>query len=359
MNMVELCGSPERSSGRNLVRVSTSNAPDIDDDAEDYEHDELVELATEELAAYELATDELALDESATDGGSGEVSDESSDEATHRALFRELFSESPAHHGQSPNRFQDPMSINCDALSQLQQAEYERLRFASDSSPEQRSEAHLLSLFTERRGRGRSQSTQYDQSAALARFEIDDLYPLNSQSNHNGQAAPSFYTLEPDSPTEVSTLEFPQFNGSRANLPVRRPLLHQRFHSNFQGHSSSVSSSPISLSSTAKLPHNRRQFNELSRSWNDSLREQSRQNISALSSSYYSGELAGDSYSPRFDHLLPQGSAPSLWQLPGQPDRRRGQSSSRATQSTDRVLRTQLDYAGLTSSRSVFIFLQI
>lgn len=357
--MVELCGSPEKSSGRNLVRVSTSNAPDIDDDAEDYEPDELVELATDELAMYELATDELALDEPATDGGSDEVSDESSDEATYGAPFRGLLSESPAQHGQSPNTSQDLMTIDYDVLSQLQQAEYEHLRFAGDSSPEQRSQAPFSSLYTERRGRGRSQSTQYDQSAALPRFEFDDLYPLNSQSNHNGQAAPSFYALEPDSPTEVSTLEFSQFNGSRANLPGRRPLLHQRNRSNFQGHSSSVSSSPISLSPTARRPHNQRQLSDLGRSWMDSLREQSRQNILALSSTYYSGELAGDSYSPRFDHFPPQGLVSSLGQLPGQPDRRRGQSLSRADQSTDRVLRTQLNHAGLTSSRSVYIFLQI
>lgn len=356
--MVEAGGSPEKSSGRDLPPVSPSNPREIDDDAENYVHDEFVELGTDELALDELATDE------GSDGGS----DEDPDEATHGARLREALSissvetliESPAHYAQLPNGFQDAMTLDFDALSQFRRAEYQRLRLAGDSSPERTSQRPILSLLTEHSGRGRSQSAQLDQAAPFPRFEIDDLSPLNSQSNRDSQPAPSFYAFEHYSPTEISALEFSHLNGPRANVPSRRPIAHQKNRSIIVGLSSSVSSSPISVS-TATGSQNPRQLKDVGLSRTESLRNpvQVRQHLLSLNSTYYPGELVGDSGNPRYT-FPPRASVPYPWQIPGQPaavpsiDRRRGQSLSGATQSTDGILRAQLNHGSLTASRSMY-----
>ena len=346
--MVETGGSPEKNSGHDLPWVSSSNAREIDEDAESYVHDEFVN---------ELATDE----------GSDEDSDEGPDEATHGARLREALSissveliESPVHHAQLPNGFQDAMTLDFDALSRFRRAEYQRLRVACDSSLERTSQRPILSLFAEHSGRGRSQSAQLNQVASFPRFEIDDLSPLNFQSNRDGQPAPSLYAFEHYSPTEVSAREFSHLNGPRANIPSRRPVAHQKNRSIVLGLSSSFSSSPISFSSTVTGSQTLRQLNDVGLSPTESLRNpvQVRQHLLSLNSTDYPGELVGGSGNPRYT-FPPRASVPYPWQIPGQPaavpsvDRRRGQSLSGATQSTDRVLRAQVNHGSLTASRSM------
>lgn len=361
--MVETGGSPEKS-GRDLPWVSSSNAREIYDDAESYVHDEFVELAT----------DELALDELATDEGSGEDSDEGPDEATTGARLREALSissvetliESPVHHAQLPNGFEDAMTLDFDALSRFRRAEYERLRVACDSSPERTSQRPILSLFAEHSGRGRSQSAQLDQAASFPRFEIDDLSPENFQSDRDSQPAPSLYAFEHYSPTEVSALEFSHLNGPRANIPSRRPIAHQKNRSIILGLSSSLSSSPISFSTTGTSSQNPRQLNDVNLSPPESLRNpvQVRQHLLSLNSTDYPGELVGGSSNPRYT-FPPRASIPYPWQIPGQPaavpsvDRRRGQSLSGTTQSTDRILQAQVNHGGLTASRSMYFLPQV
>ena len=348
---------------RDRLWVSSSNASEIDEDVESYVHDESVELAT----------DELGLDELATDEGSDEGLDDAPDEATHRARIREApsinsvetLTESPVHHSQLPNGFQDAMTLDSDALSRFRRAEYERLRVAGDSLPERTSQRPFLSILAEHSGRGRSQSAQLDQAASFHRFDIDDLSLLNFQSNRDGLPAPSLYAINHYSPPEVSALEFSHLNGLRTNIPCRRPFVHQKYRSIIVGLSSSVSSSPVSFSTTATGSQNPRQLNDVGLSPTESLRNpvQVRQHLLSLNSTYYPSELVGSSGNPRYT-LPPRALVPYSWQISDQPaavpsvDRRRGQSLSGATQSTDRSLRPQVNHGSPTASRSMYIFPQ-
>lgn len=350
--MVELGGSPEKSCG---------GAREIDDETEAYERGELVELTMNNLTLNELATDE----------GSGQGSDERSDETTHSSRLGELLSfssaeplnDSPAYHGRLPSGMQRALISDYELSLQQAEHEHECLRFADGPSPEQRSQRPILSLFTERSGGGggHPQSTRHDQATSISRLEIDDLSPLD----RNGQTAPSFYGFEHYSPTEFSPFESSTLKGSRANASCRRPNPHQRNLSNILGLSSSVSSPPISLSSTTRRPPNPRLSSDVGLSWAEPLRnpDQALRHLLELHSTFYPIELAEDSEISRFNYFPSRESISNPWQGPGQPtlvpsiDRRRGQSLSGATQSTDRLLRTQVNFGGVAPSRSTYLFL--
>lgn len=359
--MVGIGASPEKSSGSrfpSLPWVATSN-----DEAEDFEHDECVELPTDELGA---------------DEGSSEISDEESEVARLRKVLSissvDTLNDLPTRHELSRNGLPDAMTLGFDALDRLEQAENDSLRLAGyssselspspeqRSSPKLRSQRPLISPYTERSGRGRSQSALHDQTGPFPQFEIDDLSPMDYPSNRNGQAAPSFDPFEQYSPTEFSRWQFSTWNRSGANPPIGRPIQHQRTWSNIL-RLPSVPSSPISFPSTARRPQYPRQLSDVIQSQTESLHGQARRHFLALRSNYYSYELAGDSGNPPFNNFPPQESVPHQWQTSGQPalvspvDHRRGQSLSRATQSTDRPLRTQVNNGELKSSRSMYLFL--
>lgn len=349
--MVKARGSAEKSSGLlEFPWVTASNARDIDDDAEDHEDNELVELATDE--------------------GSGENSDEGHEEATGGACLREALpfssgeslNDPPTHHGQVLNERQGTTDLNHFGLSRRQQAEYDRLSVFDGFSSEQRAQPSIiLSSLTESSGHGRSQSTRDDQATSFPRVGIDGLSPLHSQFHSSGNA-PSLYAFERWSPTPFPPLDFSAFNGSRANAPNRRSIPYQRNHSNIHGHYSSVSDSPIYVSSTGRLPQNPRQSGDVDLSATTEYPpnpNQARRHRLSLNSNYNTGERIGESKYSRFNHFLAQGSVPQPWHMPLHPppipsiDRRRGLSLGEATQSTDRLLRKKLN-SGAAKSRSMF-----
>ncbi|MCJ1269647.1 hypothetical protein MMC22_009539 [Lobaria immixta] len=348
--MVKFRGSAEESSGLLEYPWGTpSNARDIDDDAEDHEDDELVELASDE--------------------GSGEGSDEGREEAAGGACLREALpfssgessNELPAHHGQVLNEGQDTTDLYHFGLSRHQQPEYDRLRVFDGFSPEQGAQRSIiLSSLTESSGHGRSQSTRDDQATSFPRFGIDDLSPLYSQFLSGGDAL-SLYDFERWSSGSSPPLDFSAFNGSRANAPNRLSIPYQRNRSNFHGHFSSVSDSPIYVSSTGRLPQNRRQSSDAGLSATTEYPpnpDQARRHRLSLNSNYNTGEWIGESNYSRFNHFLGQGTVPQPWHMPLRPpsvpstDRRRGVSLGGATQSTDRLLRKKLN-SGATKSRKL------